>query len=142
MKTFRIVLIASATALAAACSSAPSKPAVPVASAAPVAPVAPALANIAGNWIITVETPMGTMDAKMSVVQNGKDINGRLESQMGNVDYKGGVDTNNIKFSYSIEALGGPPGSFDYVGQLDAGVMKGKATFGSFGDGTWTAKRP
>jgi hypothetical protein len=133
MNTFRIALITTVATLAAACSSAPSKP---------VAPAAPASANIAGSWILTVETPMGTMEAKMSVVQNGKDINGRLESQMGNVDYKGSVDVNNVKFSYSIEALGGPPGSFDYVGQLDAGVMKGKATFATFGEGTWSAKRP
>jgi hypothetical protein len=142
MNTFRTVMIASAAAIAAACSSTPSKPVAPVAPVTPVAAVAPAIANIAGNWNLAVETPMGVIEAKMSVVQTGKDIKGRIESGMGNVDYVGTVGANDVKFSYSIESLGGPPGSFDYVGTLDGGAMKGKATFANFGEGAWSAKRP
>jgi hypothetical protein len=132
VNTLRTALIASAAALAAACSSTPNKP---------VATATPAIAVIAGNWLLAVETPMGLMEGKMTVIQNGKDIKGRLESQMGGADYVGTVSVNDVKFSYNIESLGGPPGDFVYVGTINAGAMKGNAVFSTLGEGTWSAKR-
>jgi hypothetical protein len=132
MNTLRTVLIASVAAMAAACSSTLSKP---------VATALPAIADIAGNWLLVVETPMGLMEGKMTVIQNGKDIKGRLESKMGGADHVGTVGVTDVKFSYNIEALGGPPGDFVYVGTVDAGAMKGHAVFSALGEGAWSAKR-
>jgi hypothetical protein len=85
---------------------------------------------------------MGAVEADMTVVQNGNAISGRLESQMGNVDYNGNIDGSNIKFSYDVGQLGAPAGTrFDYAGTIENGAMKGKATFASFGEGEWSAKR-
>ena len=120
-------------ALAAACSTTPTTPSTPA---------QPANANIAGNWLLTVETPMGQQDATMTVNQNGKEISGRLESQIGNVDYAGTIEGNDIKFTYDVSSLGAPAGSiFSYEGKLESGAMQGKAKFASFGEGTWSAKR-
>ncbi len=134
MNTFRVVLLASVAALAAACSSTPSKP------AAPVAPAAPAVANIAGTWTVTTETPMGASDSKMTVVQTGKDIKGVLESAMGSVNYTGGVDVNNVKFGFDFDAQGTSL-RIDYIGTVEGEAMKGKVVLGTFGEGTFVAKK-
>jgi hypothetical protein len=134
MNTFRVVLITSVAALAAACSSTPSQPAAPVAKAAPAA------INLAGNWIITTESQMGSSDSKMSVVQTGKDFKGTMESPMGSVPYTGVVEGNDVKFGFDFD-MQGTALRIDYIGVLEGSAMKGKAVFGSFGEGTFTAKK-
>ncbi|MBC7983851.1 MAG: hypothetical protein H7Y02_08360 [Candidatus Obscuribacterales bacterium] len=134
MNTLRIVLIASMAALITACSSSPSKP------SAPAAPAAPAVLNVAGNWIVTTESPQGAQDMKMTVVQAGKDLKGVLESPMGSIDYTGTVEANAIKFGFDFNAQGMAL-RIDYVGTTDGNTMKGTAVFGSFGEGTFTGKR-
>ncbi len=136
MNTLRVVLIASVVALAAACSSTPSKDAAPVAKAA----AAPATANIAGTWTVTTDTPMGASDSKLTVVQTGKEIKGVMESPMGSVDYTGAVEVNDVKFGFDFEAQGTAL-RIDYIGTLEGGAMKGKVILGSFGEGTFTAKK-
>jgi hypothetical protein len=129
MNALRATLIATAAVIAAACSSTPSQPA------------APAVANVAGVWMVNTETQMGPMDTKMTVEQAGKDIKGVLESPMGSVDYTGSVEGSEVKWGFDFDAQGTAL-RIDYVGTLEAdGTMKGKAVFGSFGDGTFTAKR-
>jgi len=129
MKMFRAALIAVGAAFVAACSTTPSQPAAPVA------------ANIAGVWTVNTETQMGPMDTKMTVEQMGKDLKGVLESPMGSVNYTGTVEGSDVKWGFDFDAQGTAL-RIDYVGTLQAdGTMKGKAVFGSFGEGTFTAKR-
>jgi hypothetical protein len=82
----------------------------------------------------------------MTVIQTGpliKGTLGTLDSAMGAVDYTGSVNGKNVKFSYSVEKFGAPAGTIiSYVGVVDGAVMKGRATFGSFGGGEWSARRP
>ena len=133
MNILRSVSIGLIAAVISACSAAPSKP---------VAPAAPQVANVSGKWLLTVTSPMGTVDGNMTIVQSGKEITGTIDSSMGNVDLAGSVNEKEVKFSYSIEKLGAPAGTiFDYTGTVDAGAMKGKAAFAGMGEGTWTAKR-
>ena len=131
MNTARVLMIASAAALVAACSSAPSKPA-----AAP----APVVANIAGTWIVTTETQLGAQDTKMVVNQNGNDIKGTLESQLGTTDFTGAVQGNEVRWGFDFNAQGTDL-RIDYSGTLDGNNMTGKAVFGAFGEGAFTAKK-
>jgi hypothetical protein len=130
MKSLRLALIASTAALIAACASTPK------------APPAPAVTNVAGVWMINTETQMGPMDTKLTVQQTGKDLKGVMESPMGNVDVTGTVDGKEFKFGFDFDAQGTAL-RIDYVGMLegDNNAMKGKASFGSFGEGTFTAKK-
>lgn len=92
---------------------------------------------------MTVQSPSGAMDAKMTVVQAGSAIKGTLDSTMGVIDYAGSVSGNQIKFAYSVEKFGAPAGTmFDYAGTVTAGSMTGIAKFSSFGEGSWSARRP
>lgn len=137
MKTVRIISIACLAAWIAACSTMPTSPGnAPATAAAPIA-------DISGAWIMTVQTPTGGIDSTMTVVQTGSAIKGTLSSAMGTVDYTGSIEGKEVKFSYSVDQFGAPPGTtFDYVGLLEGGVMSGMAKFSSFGEGEWTAKRP
>jgi hypothetical protein len=132
MKFFRNVAIASAFAIASACSTAPTPKPAPVA--------APVIANVAGNWNMSMVSPAGNTSGKMIVIQNGSNITGTLETPHGSVGFIGTVGASDIKFSYQIPGLQGPP--FEHIGTVDGAFMTGNATFGTFGTGTFTAKRP
>ncbi len=133
MNTLRVALIAFVAALASACSSAPSKPVAPITSATP------AVANIAGNWVLAVDTPNGLTNLTMSVVQTATSVSAKITDSKGTYDYDGVVNGNDIKFGH--DSINIPGMRIEFIGTVVADAMKGKAVFGSFGEGTFTAKR-
>jgi hypothetical protein len=121
------ILLAIAVALAACVSP-------------PPAPVKPKDPDLTGNWIVTTTSRVGEQDASMSVRQTGSAITGTLSGQMGNVDYTGSVTGNAVAFSFVIDAQGNEL-RIEYSGTVAGDTMKGKAVFGSFGAGTFIARR-
>jgi len=118
--------VAAAAILIAACSSTPPKPKGP---------------DLSGNWVLTTESQMGAQDADMIVTQTGNALAGKVMSQMGTVDYTGKLEGNAVAFGFMI-SVQGMDLQIDYSGTVEGNdTMKGKAVFGSFGEGTFTAKR-
>jgi hypothetical protein len=125
MSKVRTLVLASIALLVAACSTTPAKPKGP---------------DLSGNWVLTTESQMGAQDSDMVVKQSGNVITGTLTSQMGSVDYTGTVEGGNVAFSFMFNAQGTDL-KLDYTGVVEGDTMKGKAVFGSFGEGAFTAKR-
>jgi hypothetical protein len=133
MTNFRAMLLAAIVSLAAACSSTPSKP---VAAAAPP----PAAMSVAGNWMLTIDSQMGSQDSKLVLKQTGKDLSGTLESPQGTADVTGTLEGKDIKFGFNFSGQGVEL-RIDFVGTADGQSMNGKAVFGTYGEGTFKAKR-
>ena len=141
MNKFRGLMIMSMAAFLAACATAPQKAAAPAAPAMAAKPAAAAAANLAGNWVVTIESQMGNQDSKLALKQAGTALTGTMESPMGSVDVQGNVDGSAVKMWFNINAQGTDL-KIDFIGTQDNGAtMKGRAVFGSFGEGTFTAKR-
>lgn len=128
MNKVRVAVLAAIAMLLAACSSPP-----PV----KVKPQGP---DLSGHWLLTTESQMGAQDSEMTVSQTGSALAGTLSSRMGTVDYTGSVEGSAVAFSFTINAQGNDL-NIDYTGVVEGDTMKGKAVFGSFGEGTFTAKR-
>ncbi|HWK52640.1 MAG TPA: hypothetical protein VNR40_22260, partial [Steroidobacter sp.] len=58
----------------------------------------------------------------------------------GSVDYTGTVKGAAVAFDFIINVQGTDL-KLDYSGTVDGDTMKGKAVFGQFGEGTFTARR-
>jgi hypothetical protein len=132
MSKLRTLALASLAMLIAACASTP-KPEAGTSSAAKGP-------DLSGNWVLTTESQMGAQDSDMVVKQSGSALTGTLTSQLGSVDYTGSVEGQNVAFSFMFNAQGTDL-KIDYTGVVEGDTMKGKAVFGSFGEGTFTAKR-
>jgi hypothetical protein len=128
MSNVRTLMLATLAMFVAACASTPKTP------------PAPTSADLSGNWVLTTESQMGAQDSDMVVNQSGSAITGTLTSQLGSVDYTGSVEGQNVAFSFMFNAQGTDL-KMDYAGIVEGDTMKGKAVFGSFGEGTFTAKR-
>lgn len=125
MNKARVLGLAVLVIFIAACSSTPPKPKGP---------------DLSGNWVVTTESRMGAQDSDMTVKQTDKAIAGTLTSRMGSVDYTGTVEGSAVAFGFSVNIQGNDL-KIDYSGMVEGDTMKGKAVFGSFGEGSFTAKR-
>jgi hypothetical protein len=128
MKKVRVLVLAAFAVLVAGCMSTP---------AAPAKPKGP---DLNGEWVVTTTSQMGAQDSNMTVNQTGSDIAGTMSSQRGSVEYTGTVTGNAVAFGFTINAQGTDL-RIDYSGTVEGDAMKGKAVFGSFGEGTFTAKK-
>lgn len=97
-------------------------------------------ASVAGTWNITVESPNGTGTPTVVLKQDGETLTGTYKGRYGESPVKGTIQGNEIKFTTTISPQGQDL-EITYSGTVDGSTMKGKASFGSFGDGSFSAKR-
>jgi len=79
------------------------------------------------------------MNFTMSVAQDGKNIRAKIRDDKGIYDYNGTVNGNDVNFGHDSERM--PGLRIEYMGTVAANVITGKAVFGSYGEGTFAAKR-
>lgn len=135
MKSRRILILASIALLAAACSSVPRTTQPPATASTPEAE-----ADLSGDWILTTHSRMGAEESNMTVQQTGSALAGTLTGQRGSVDYTGSVEGSAVAFSFTLNASGNDL-RIDYSGTVEGDTMQGKTVFGSFGEGTFSARR-
>ena len=124
----RLATVAAAATLAAACVSTPPQPQPSKGT------------DLTGQWILTTESQMGAQDALMTVRQTGSALAGTIDGKAGTVDYTGSVNGAAVAFDFTID-VNGTDLKLDYTGTVEGDTMRGKAVFGQFGEGTFTAKR-
>jgi hypothetical protein len=96
--------------------------------------------DLSGEWVLTTESQMGAQDALMTVRQTGNALAGTIDSKAGSVDYSGSVNGAAVAFDFVI-SVHGTDLKLDYSGTVEGDTMRGRAVFGQFGEGTFTAKR-
>jgi hypothetical protein len=130
MKKIHAWIVVFVAVLLGACASTPPTPSGSQAAAA----------DLSGSWVLTTESRMGTQDAQMTVRQTGSALAGTITGQAGSVDYTGSHNGGAVAFDFTINVQGTDL-KLDYIGTVEGDTMKGKAVFGQFGEGTFTAKR-
>ncbi|HXU37883.1 MAG TPA: hypothetical protein VN937_16080 [Blastocatellia bacterium] len=114
--------------------------AAPAPAAAPQASSGGA-ANISGVWNFAVETQAGSGSPTFTFKQDGENLSGSYKGQFGEAPLTGTVKGADVKFTVKVNAQGQDL-TINYTGKIDGkDSMKGSASFGEMGEGTWTAKR-
>jgi hypothetical protein len=97
--------------------------------------------NINGDWEVTITSPQGPNTSQVTFKQDGESVSGLFKSPMGELPFKGGtLSGSDLKFSFTIDVQGQSL-EISMVGTVQGATMSGKANFGGFADGDWTAKR-
>jgi len=106
-----------------------------------VALPARAQTNIAGDWDVTIQAPQGANTVRVTFKQDGSKVSGIFKSQLGELPFQDGtIDGNDLKFGFAIP-IQGQSLDITMTGKVDGESITGKAQFGGFGEGDWTAKR-
>ena len=63
--------------------------------------------SAAGDWKLTVNTPMGTQTPTLTLAEDGGKISGEMKSPMGNVEFSdGSIDGNDLSWDMTLKAMG------------------------------------
>jgi hypothetical protein len=102
----------------------------------------PKAPNVAGNWVMTLEMPMGTGNPTLVLKQDGEKITGSYTGRYGTFALEGTIKERTIVFTFTMTAEGeSVPMTFTGEVAADGQTMKGKASLGEMGEATWSAKR-
>jgi len=103
--------------------------------------LASAQTTVAGNWDVTINSPQGANTSLVVFKQDGDKVSGVLKGRGGELPFEGGTLTgNDLKFSFTINTQGMAL-PITLTGKVSGDTMTGKADFGGFAEGDWTAKR-
>ena len=115
-----------------------------VAAAASIALAGSALAqtpvSLAGDWDVTVQSPQGTTNVLVTLKQDGDKLDGIFKSPLGELPFSGTLVGNEMKFTFQFP-VDGQPLAITMTGKVDGDAITGKADFGGFAEGDWSAKR-
>src|SRR3954469_2753557 len=97
--------------------------------------------NITGDWDVTVTSPQGTNTTPVTFKQDGDKVSGEFKSPQGTLPFDGGkVTGNDLTFTFTITTQGMQL-PITLTGKVEGATIAGKADFGGFAEGDWTAKR-
>ena len=106
----------------------------------------PALAqskvDVTGSWAFEVQTEAGTGTPQVTFKQDGEKLTGHYSSAvLGEADLTGTVKGQALQFSFTASVQGNAI-EVTFSGTVeDSSSMKGKVSFGGFGEGTFTGTR-
>ena len=97
--------------------------------------------NITGDWDVTVVSPQGPNTTPVSFKQDGDKVSGVFKGAQGELPFDGGSMTgNDLKFTFTINFQGNSL-PITLTGKITGDTIAGKADFGGFAEGDWSAKR-
>lgn len=96
--------------------------------------------TLAGDWDMTVNSPQGSNTVKVAFTQDGDKVTGLFTSAQGQLPFTGTFVDGELKFAYAIN-FQGMPLDIRMTGKFVGDELAGKADFGGFAEGDWTAKR-
>jgi hypothetical protein len=97
--------------------------------------------NVTGDWDVTINSPQGANTVLVTFKQDGEKVSGLFKSPQGELPFEGGsLVGSDLKFAFTINVQGNSL-IISMNGKVDGAAMSGKADFGGFGEGEWTAKR-
>lgn len=100
----------------------------------------PVPVSVAGDWDVTVQSPQGTNTVLVTLKQDGEKLEGLFKSPLGELPFTGTLVGSEMKFAFQFP-VDGQPLAITMTGKVDGDAIAGKADFGGFAEGDWSAKR-
>jgi hypothetical protein len=97
-------------------------------------------ADVSGTWAVVVDAGKGSEKPTLMFKQDGEKLSGYYRGQFGGAALRGTIKGNAIDFWVSL-AVDGIGARLTYSGTVDKDTMKGTATVGNLGEGTFTGTR-
>jgi hypothetical protein len=104
------------------------------------APTSQTPPTVAGDWDVTVQSPQGTTNVAVTLKQDGEKLDGVFKSPLGELPFSGTLIGNEMKFNFMFP-VDGQPLAITMTGKVEGDAITGKADFGGFAEGDWSAKR-
>ena len=95
--------------------------------------------SVAGDWVLTVNGPQGTVDTDASFKQAGDKVTGTFSSQLGETNVEGTMSGSTLSLAFSVVTQNGPI-DIRMTAEVAGSEMKGTIDFG-MGTADFTGKK-
>ncbi len=101
-----------------------------------------AVQDVAGKWLMTLELSMGTGTPTLELKQEAEKVTGTYTGRYGTFPLAGTVKARTFEFAVTMTAED-VTFTLAFFGEIseDGQTMRGSASMGELGEGTWSAKR-
>lgn len=96
--------------------------------------------DISGAWQFEVSSPAGTGTPTITFNQSGEKLTGQYVGQLGEAPIQGTLKGSELTFSLDV-SFQDTKFHIVYTGTATKDALKGTASFGDLGEGTFTARR-
>ena len=93
-----------------------------------------------GDWKVTVNSPMGSQDATLTLDSSGDSLSGKFVGPQGEQTFEGGVIDGN-SLSWNIKTIQPMPMDLNFLAEVDGDNIGGSVKLGAFGDATFSGTR-
>lgn len=93
-----------------------------------------------GDWKVTMNSPMGSQDATLTLKADGGALSGKIVGPQGTQEFDGGsVDGNTLSWKISMKQP--MPMELEFDATVDGDAIKGNVKLGAFGNATFEGQR-
>ena len=96
--------------------------------------------SVDGDWNVTVNSPMGSQDAVLTLVSSGDSLSGKFAGPQGVQDFEGG-SANGNSLSWNLKLTQPMPMDLDFTAEVEGDSISGKVKLGAFGDADFSGSR-
>ena len=102
--------------------------------------VAPAAqTDISGNWVLTINSPQGAVDADATLKQDGDKVTGTMSSMAGETNVAGTLSGSTLSLAFNVVTPNGPI-DVKMTAEVSGSEMKGVVDF-SMGTADFTGRK-
>jgi aerobic carbon-monoxide dehydrogenase large subunit len=96
--------------------------------------------SVDGTYSIEINTPMGKQQGKLILKEDGHKLTGRVEASLGEKDFTGTVNGNNIAWNMEFSSPMGKM-KLDFTGTISGKAISGEVKAGSFGTSKFSGSK-
>ncbi|MFP6809293.1 MAG: hypothetical protein VB957_19220 [Pseudomonadales bacterium] len=96
--------------------------------------------SIDGDWKVTVNSPMGSQDATLTLDSSGDDLSGQFAGPQGVQEFVGGTAEGNT-LTWTVKVMQPMAMELDFSAEVDGDKISGSVKLGSFGNATFEGAR-
>ena len=101
--------------------------------------VTQAQTSVAGDWVLTVNGPQGTIDTEASFKQAGEKVTGTFTTQIGETSVEGTLTGSTLALAFNVVTSNGPM-DIRMTAEVNGAEMKGTVDYG-MGSADFTGKK-
>jgi hypothetical protein len=96
--------------------------------------------SVDGTYHVEINTPIGKQEGKLILKEEGAKLTGRVEASVGQKDFTGTVNGNDVAWSVEVSSPLGKM-KLDFKGTVSGSAISGEVKTGSFGTSRFTGNK-
>ena len=98
------------------------------------------MSDVDGTYDVTINSPMGNQNAKITLAANGESLTGTIAGQQGSLDIQDGkVDGDTL--SWSAQMTQPMPMKLNFTASVNGDEISGSVQLGAFGSASFSGTR-